>query len=603
MALSKSEKAENRKKFLALPGVKEKLDEVAKNHGFNVKDLIDTIEFETAGTFDPSQKSASSNGVGLIQFMPKTIVSLDASLDSNAVANMTVLEQLDLANDYFESQPDSVYANNPHPYLVVASPKLATMGNNEILYKAGSEEADANPSWQDENGNITPNSVLKGTGMNVSQEEPKSEPKSKPKLSFPEEYQEAKDRIEFLEGFYKGTRMPSVFRSEINRKKKLITKIENDAVLKKANDAQEYQKAVERINFLNQQYNANDMPKMFVDEIKENQEFISEIEKEYDLSQKMGPGVLEQSIIDRQVEQINKKNEGDAASLIERLEEAGEPDFSDETEPDEETQTVTPTTTATPKNIITDPVVGNIDGDADDMSNGMSTDEAKPKPKNKFGKVIDAIGGVDTVVSALVGAKALRDLKKVSEDENIPEIPDLSETYKAELYQQQQVSKMGLTPEEEAQARKSISDSYELGRENALRGTAGDRAKFLAMSGVLDAKRQSALLQFAQLDADARRKNKAQYMDTLKFQEKFDAGRKAQMRNEEMQKLNNQYSTTAGLAGEAIKYAMDSLNNAKADRLQNQYMQTLIKDAGGTPDEGFNLIDSVSNLFSNKKEE
>ena len=217
-----------------------------------------------------------------------------------------------------------------------------------------------------------------------------------------------------------------------------------------------------------------------------------------------------------------------------------------------------------------DPVIGNIDGDAADI-----VTPALPEMNVQKG-LLDSIGGIGTIASALVGAKAL---KAANEPRAEIDMPELSDAFNAELYQQEQLSKRGFSPDQEAAARKQISDSYALGIENAVRGTAGDRAKLLAMSGVLDSQRQAALLDFAAKDDAAMQANKEQFNRTLMFKEKFDINNAQQMRNEKMQEINNQYSTNQQLAASAFKYAMDNVNNAKADAMQNQLTQVMINDA------------------------
>ena len=224
-----------------------------------------------------------------------------------------------------------------------------------------------------------------------------------------------------------------------------------------------------------------------------------------------------------------------------------------------------------------DPVVGNIDGDADDLAYQNSLNNTGGLPEMTVQKgLLDSIGGIGTIASALVGAKAL---KAANEPRAEIDMPELSDAFNAELYQQEQLSKRGFSPDQEAAARKQISDSYALGIENAVRGTAGDRAKLLAMSGVLDSQRQAALLDFAAKDDAAMQANKEQFNRTLMFKEKFDINNAQQMRNEKMQEINNRYSTNQQLAASAFKYAMDNVNNAKADKMQNQLTQVMINDA------------------------
>jgi hypothetical protein len=224
-----------------------------------------------------------------------------------------------------------------------------------------------------------------------------------------------------------------------------------------------------------------------------------------------------------------------------------------------------------------DSVVGNIDGDAADLAYQNSLNNTGGLPEMNVQKgLLDSIGGIGTIASALVGAKAL---KAANEPKAEIDMPELSDAFNAELYQQEQLSKRGFSPDQEAAARKQISDSYALGIENAVRGTAGDRAKLLAMSGVLDSQRQAALLDFAAKDDAAMQANKEQFNRTLMFKEKFDINNAQQMRNEKMQEINNRYSTNQQLAASAFKYAMDNVNNAKADKMQNQLTQVMINDA------------------------
>ena len=758
MALSKSEKAKNRKEFLAIPGVQQKLDEIAKNHGFNVNDLIDTIEFETGGSFDPAQKSGASNAVGLIQFMPKTIKGLNPELDSTAVANMSVLEQLDLTNQYFSSQPDSVYTNNPHPYLVVASPKLASMGKDEILYKAGSKEAKANPSWQDENGNVTPNSVLSGTGMNVTVTSNTDTPinnmiknvkENKDLLQkvkgdgrfrwsnefggfIPEkEYNEklnagqivAKDPFYYNYFNDREKTLIKNFNSIDNAKDKLTVDenifagARNKVYNKYAFDENGKERYGMKVNGkqLTDEQGAKlftqDLYNQFAEDLGYDPEnlqgyqkihvsrYMSDFKKEITLARegKYGPAgnmginsylsrlnipargidpFLEDIVEDKNFSEIYDRNYTDDWSELKNV-------LNDESKyinkykdlqgksskeiqklidnvPQVDTNLYGPTTKeykqkvnernkhiAYLKNIqnfnqnnpnayseyvkegelkvvdvenVEDLTQEQIEGrraeqtydiqkeldkkiileeigeeeesveddiiDKDGSVVAKDTDTSLPDIVVERG-LLDTIGGIGTAISALVGAKALKAANNPIETIDTPE---LSDAFKAELYQQEQMAKRGFSPEQEAQARQQISDAYSLGIENAVRGTAGDRAKFLAMSGVLDSRRQAALLDFAAKDEAAMRANQEQYRNTLMFKENFDQQQAQQLRNEELEIMQNQYSTNQMLGSQALKYAMDNINNAKADRMQNTLTQVMINDAAA----GQNIVEKYN---------
>lgn len=759
MALSKSEKAKNRKEFLEIPGVQQKLDEIAKNHGFNVNDLIDTIEFETGGSFDPAQKSGASNAVGLIQFMPETIKGLNPELDSTAVANMSVIEQLDLTNQYFSSQPDSVYTNNPHPYLVVASPKLASIGKDEVLYKAGSKEAKANPSWQDENGNVTPNSVLSGTGMNVTATSNAEASEN----NMVENVTENKDLLQKVKGDgrfrwsnelggfvpekeynekldagqiaskdpfyynYFNDREKSLikdFNSIDNAKDKLTVNKDifagarNKVFNKYAfdeNGKERYGMKVKGKQLTDEQgakLFTQDLYNQFAEDLGYDPEnlqgyqkihvsrYMSDFKKEITLARegKYGPAgnmginsylsrlnipargidpfledIVEDktfsesydrnytddwseltNILNDESKYLNKYNnlQGKSSEEIQKLIDnvpqvdtnlygpttkeykqkvnernkhieylkniqnfnqnnpnayskyvkEGElkvvdvenvEDLTQEQIEGRRAEQTYDTQKELDKEIIleeenaSDNVV-NEDGDDSVVSTDASepTDTALPDIVVERG-LLDTIGGIGTAISALVGVKALKAANNPIETLDTPE---LSDAFKAELYQQEQMAKRGFSPEQEAQARQQISDAYSLGIENAVRGTAGDRAKFLAMSGVLDSRRQAALLDFAAKDEAAMRANQEQYRNTLMFKENFDQQQAQQLRNEELEIMQNQYSTNQMLGSQALKYAMDNINNAKADRMQNTLTRVMINDAAA----GQNIVEKYN---------
>lgn len=180
-----------------------------------------------------------------------------------------------------------------------------------------------------------------------------------------------------------------------------------------------------------------------------------------------------------------------------------------------------------------------------DIDRGTGTDvPGEPKErKGRFGKVagaifegagtlLDTIGGPSAIISYIMGKKGLEAAMKEVEPQKMPE---LSPLFHQHLRQVKELSKKGFHPNEVKKIRKGIDNAYQLGLENAVRGTGGDRAKFLAQSGVLDAKRSSALLDFAAKDAGLQRQNQDKYVDAMMFKENFEAKRSEKLRTEDMQ--------------------------------------------------------------------
>jgi hypothetical protein len=144
--------------FLAQPGVKAKIQKIADSYGFTPEELMTVMDYETGYTLDPSKVSGNSSATGLIQFMPTTAEELGTSTED--LSAMTVLEQLDYVDKYFKKN----HKKGDHPYDTVVAPSAAGKGDDTVLYPAGSKQAKANPSWQDEEGKVTKASARKAIG-------------------------------------------------------------------------------------------------------------------------------------------------------------------------------------------------------------------------------------------------------------------------------------------------------------------------------------------------------------------------------------------------------------------------------------------------------
>ena len=149
------------------------------------------------------------------------------------------------------------------------------------------------------------------------------------------------------------------------------------------------------------------------------------------------------------------------------------------------------------------------------------------------GKVLDALGGPSAIISYVMGKKGLEAaMKEVTPMES----PQLSPLFHQHLRQSKELAKRGFHPKEAQQFRSQLDNAYQRGIENAVRGSAGQRARFLAQSGVLDSQRSSALLDFAAKDAELQRKNQETYTDQMLFKENFDLQRSDKLRTEDMQR-------------------------------------------------------------------
>ena len=181
--------------------------------------------------------------------------------------------------------------------------------------------------------------------------------------------------------------------------------------------------------------------------------------------------------------------------------------------------------------------------------------------------VRDLINGPDDLIRAALGEQAFKESMK----EVIPqELPELSNQFKQHLAQVQNLSKQGFSVAEANKAKQDIDAAYKQGIENTVRGTSGDRAKFLAMSGVLDQARSSALLEFAAKDAELNRANQAAYTNALSFGEEYNLNKSTTEASQQLQLDLEKKRGASEFAKEAFKGLNDRIGPAG-----NQYLNTL----------------------------
>jgi hypothetical protein len=179
----------------------------------------------------------------------------------------------------------------------------------------------------------------------------------------------------------------------------------------------------------------------------------------------------------------------------------------------------------------------------------------------------------DLVMSALgkkAYAEAMKEIKPV-------EYEGLSDMFKQHLNQVRELSKMGFSPDEKQRARAEIDAAYGKGIENAVRGTAGDRAKFLAMSGVLDSQRQSALLDFAAKDAELNRANMDKYTKALSFSEQYNLTKSKAERAEELQLELQKKKGASDFAGKVFQSLQERAEARRLAPLVNMYKSSLLQ--------------------------
>ena len=113
------------------------IEQVSKNLDMNPYHLANIINFESAGSFSPSQKQlAGGKAIGLIQFMPKTAKSLGTT--TSELASMTGPEQMKYVEKYFRKVKDSTGADLQKAEdiaMVVFFPAAVGKGPNYSIFE------------------------------------------------------------------------------------------------------------------------------------------------------------------------------------------------------------------------------------------------------------------------------------------------------------------------------------------------------------------------------------------------------------------------------------------------------------------------------------
>jgi len=184
--------------------------------------------------------------------------------------------------------------------------------------------------------------------------------------------------------------------------------------------------------------------------------------------------------------------------------------------------------------------------------------------------VIDAIGGPGAIVSYIMGKKGLTAaMKKITPQASA----ELSPMFMSHLRQAKELSKKGFHPDQEVKFRKELDKSYQMGLENAVRGSSGQRARFLAQSGVLDAQRSSALLDYAVKDAELQSKNAEKYQKMALFKENFEIQQTEKERSEDVARQIANKKAASGFAAAAFTNTISGLNNINVSGLVDSFFK------------------------------
>ena len=190
---------------------------------------------------------------------------------------------------------------------------------------------------------------------------------------------------------------------------------------------------------------------------------------------------------------------------------------------------------------------------------------------------LDKLGGVSSLIGLATGAIGLGAALK---DVDIPKDPKLGPAFQQRLSESKRLAQQGLTPSELAKAHNDLDSSYATGIENIVRGSAGNRAQFMAGLGGLDVARQSALMDIAVADAGMQRQNQQKYDSMMMVNEQYEAGRQAKYQDAQFAQDTAKQAAGAALAGTSMSMIANSIGDRHLNRYNKMKTEKLMIDMG-----------------------
>jgi len=190
---------------------------------------------------------------------------------------------------------------------------------------------------------------------------------------------------------------------------------------------------------------------------------------------------------------------------------------------------------------------------------------------------LDKVGGLSSLIGLASGAVGLGAALK---DVDIPKDPKLGPAFQQRLEESKRLAQQGLTPSELAKAHNDLDSSYATGIENIVRGSAGNRAQFLAGLGGLDVARQSALMDIAVADAQMQRQNQQKYDSMMIMDEQYNAARESKYQNAKYQQAQTSKQSGAQLAAAGISMVADAVGSRQVDRYNKIKNEKMLMDMG-----------------------
>lgn len=601
--------------FLAQPGVREKVNSIAKRLGVMPEELLYAIGKETGGSYSSAQRNlGGGKAVGLIQFYPDYNKELGKSetfktirgkkYEITDLEKMTELQQLDVVEEYLienfkgrGGKPGELYVSIGYPGLVGKSPDTKITGENLERIKL------ENPGWVDENGNVTKEKLMSFGGSKP--EFAQYTPSTTTDVNFEnkaqnETYANISEKID--NSFYSD-----------KEKQLLKEKLKKD--LEGKTDVQDLTSLIENYNLEDEVLGIDGISTMKVDESISNMQTILD-DPNATLKQKQEASEIinELKVKDLEIntyspgsrEEVNAINEKalsteKAKEIFEKYKPKQDTKLLDKEEPkfftgpDGKQYPYSKVEPGTEDTITTEGLLQQGQGPEVDLSSAKGLDVIAPsyetpektplgqKIKNFFKKDGDGEGlknalsslknSADEAFFALSAGAGIMSVYEATRRDKVTK-SHVDPLFKEALLKTREAAQTGMPYEQRQAALKDIANSYSGAMKNVMAISGGQRGAALANIGAVDSTRVNALVDLASKSADMRQKNLDLYSKTAAAysSQKLNADMTHEQLKQkvEMNRKNNLRAIGLNLFKEATEFSRNYMDISGIEGSSNQ---------------------------------
>lgn len=197
--------------------------------------------------------------------------------------------------------------------------------------------------------------------------------------------------------------------------------------------------------------------------------------------------------------------------------------------------------------------------------------------------------------------------KSIMDEEDVVRDEELNNSFMSHIFEQRRISEMGMNPTEEAAAKEAVANSYQIGLQNIVQNSSGNRALILGNLANLDNISSKRMSEIALADVDIKQRASEQYGRAMEYVTNFNQ-QKSVANNERkyQQAVLRSAQGTAVLAG-AFKSMSEALGSYKAPNdPENMYIiHSQVKNMGWSPmvkDDGKGTNKWSYSWYENQKE-